>query len=277
MLSQYSSITTGPKCYRYTDFLVNEILPSGQVVHLDNLKASRPAKKEELPHAGVKSGPTDRGPNGAQGLFDTDGLSKQQNPEAGAFSKDSNDDEIPRPLAGQNEPGADTEPRTASAESPIMPQTEGAPSKATELDVPPPAPSTPHSPKDEPKKLAPHLRVPPPPPYVPLSMQDLNGTDLPDKTEQRKRKKETVLIRQTAEGWVEVDEAKEKKIKEKATEDDAVGTNPEPNSTEQPVGQELKIEETEAMAPPPAPSTQTQWQAFGGPPTAEFRVSRCPC
>lgn len=30
---------------RYTDFLVNEILPSGQVVHLDNLKL--PARKQQ--------------------------------------------------------------------------------------------------------------------------------------------------------------------------------------------------------------------------------------
>ena len=30
---------------RYTDFLVNEILPSGQVVHLDNLKI--PARKQQ--------------------------------------------------------------------------------------------------------------------------------------------------------------------------------------------------------------------------------------
>ena len=32
---------------RYTDFLVNEILPSGQVVHLDSLKAPKQGAKAE--------------------------------------------------------------------------------------------------------------------------------------------------------------------------------------------------------------------------------------
>ena len=35
------------ECIRYTDFLVNEILPSGEVVHLDNIKAPRVPKKPE--------------------------------------------------------------------------------------------------------------------------------------------------------------------------------------------------------------------------------------
>lgn len=34
--------------YRYTDFLVNEILPSGQVVHLDDVRAPRPVARGEL-------------------------------------------------------------------------------------------------------------------------------------------------------------------------------------------------------------------------------------
>ncbi|MCJ1420685.1 hypothetical protein MMC32_007044 [Xylographa parallela] len=38
---------TGILKKRYTDFLVNEILPSGEVVHLDNLKAPKPPGKEE--------------------------------------------------------------------------------------------------------------------------------------------------------------------------------------------------------------------------------------
>ena len=34
------------RSHRYTDFLVNEILPSGQVVHLDNLKVPRGKQQE---------------------------------------------------------------------------------------------------------------------------------------------------------------------------------------------------------------------------------------
>ena len=32
---------------RYTDFLVNEILPSGEVLHLRNLKAPKPVKQQK--------------------------------------------------------------------------------------------------------------------------------------------------------------------------------------------------------------------------------------
>ncbi|MCJ1393339.1 hypothetical protein MMC18_006212 [Xylographa bjoerkii] len=45
---------TGILKKRYTDFLVNEILPSGEVIHLDNLRAPKPPGKEE-PIAEVKT------------------------------------------------------------------------------------------------------------------------------------------------------------------------------------------------------------------------------
>lgn len=40
---------------RYTDFLVNEILPNGQVIHLDNLQ--KPSEQEQLSNAASKSSP----------------------------------------------------------------------------------------------------------------------------------------------------------------------------------------------------------------------------
>lgn len=51
-----------PDSYRYTDFLVNEILPSGKVVYIDNLKGpTRPQKEEKQPDAvtHVKQEPND--------------------------------------------------------------------------------------------------------------------------------------------------------------------------------------------------------------------------
>lgn len=46
---------TGILKKRYTDFLVNEILPNGQVIHLDNLQ--KPSEQEQLSNAASKSSP----------------------------------------------------------------------------------------------------------------------------------------------------------------------------------------------------------------------------
>ncbi len=245
---------------------MNEILPSGQVVHLDNLKAPKPAKKQELLNTPSKA--ADTSPK-------QDTPSNTQDPDA-------------EPSFNHVDGLATTEPRSPpiKLETEIEPSAVPSdPSKAPQSNVEflkedghedfGPEKSMPDASEDEAEQLAPHMRIPPPTPYVPLSMQDLDGSEPTTKPEERKRVKETVLIRQTAQGWVEVDEAKEKAIKEqKAAEDAAAGIKPELDTTEKTVKQEPDIEEKKAMAPPPIPSTQSQWQAFAGPPTG-FQVSLC--
>ena len=56
-------------CARYTDFHVNEILPSGEVVHLTNLKPVKKSGQKELAHS---PGPEERDPvgeNAQESLF----------------------------------------------------------------------------------------------------------------------------------------------------------------------------------------------------------------
>ncbi|KAK4691390.1 tRNA pseudouridine13 synthase, partial [Lecanoromycetidae sp. Uapishka_2] len=258
---------------RYTDFLVNEILPSGQVIHLDNLKAPKPAKKQELSHGGETISSPSQKPDATQGAAKEDVSSIQQGLDLDASFETPNGDKESQPATPQNKLGENVEPYTVSSDSSGIAQTVAPPSNVRAQDVSSPDLSVPGPSKDEPKMLAPHLRVPPPKAYVPLSMQDLDGSKPTTKLEPSSRKKETVLIRQTAGGWVEVDEAKEKKLKEqKSVEDSAAGRRNQNDDSEKPVKEEPKIEEREAMGPPPLPSTETQWQAFG-PPTPDFQLS----
>lgn len=255
---------------------MNEILPSGQVVHLDDLKAPKPMKRQELPYGGAISAPANPTSNTAQAPLKQDTSTNQQEQKTETFPDKVNGGTTGGPLSPQVNLDAECEQNTtskASTDSVITPQKITAPPGMAAQDATPPQIPTPDLHKDEPKKLAPHLRIPPPSPSVPLSMRDLDGTESATNSEQKKRKKETVLIRQTAEGWVEVDEAKEKELKEEdAAGDGAAGIEPGLDATETPIQQEPEIEEKSAMGPPPIPSTQAQWQAFAGPPTG-FQVS----
>lgn len=253
---------------------MNEILPSGLVIHLDNLKAPKQPEKQELPFNGVASHPRDHKQDVVQNPLYEELLLAQRKQDPGVPPTEVNGDIKAEPQSFvQGKLGAETTTITAAMDSSSIQQMTVIPSGIVKEDSPTSKPSTPSPAKNEPGYIAPHLRIPPTSPYVPLSMRDLNGNESPTKPEQKRRKKETVLIRQTAEGWVEVDEAKEKEMKERKVLEDAIGeTPPSPNDTEHSAKQELKTEDKETIAPPPAPSTQAQWQAFG-PPTPAFRVS----
>ncbi|MCJ1400914.1 hypothetical protein MMC11_004125 [Xylographa trunciseda] len=79
---------TGILKKRYTDFLVNEILPSGEVVHLDDLKAPKPPGKER-PVAEVKAEPLEMVDLGASGMGAASGLGEasEQRGEVGVKSE----------------------------------------------------------------------------------------------------------------------------------------------------------------------------------------------
>ena len=103
-------------------------------------------------------------------------------------------------------------------------------------------------------------------------MQDFDGKPPESQEENAIRRKETVLIRQTSQGWVEVDEAKEEELKEqKAAEDAAAGLQPKED-----IVQDVNTEgsESEVKQPDEAsrPSTQAQWQAFASNTPAETGI-----
>lgn len=140
---------------------------------------------------------------------------------------------------------------------------------------PPSMPSIPQSmegfdpPLENTKNISPHMRIPPPSPSVPFSMRELDYKEPP---ETPIRKKETVRIRRTGEGWVEVDEQEEKDLEEakeaKEAANAAAGTKPEDTVKQEPIKREPENEEQKAKEPQ-APSTQAQWQNFAGTASAD--------
>ena len=254
---------------RYTDFLVNEILPSGEVIHLDSLKAPpKPRKNTELLGYDGNPSPANSTEQKAEAAQEIERTVKEQ--ERPCASKDVSQ-AIPHPDTSNGErttvkPKADP---SAIKASQVIPQSMQG------FDQYEPAPA----PVDSQEKISPHKRIPPPAPSIPLSMQDLDGKQPEPKQEKTTRRKEKVHIRQTSQGWVEFDKEKEDEIKKrKAEEDEAAGVQPEDAtqledpkseaSKDVPESKELDQERT------PKESTQASWQAFAGSaPNSSFQVS----
>lgn len=260
---------------RYTDFLVNEILPSGEVVHLDNLKAPpKPHKNTEL------SGYPDNASSAMAAEHET---KIPRGDTEGNEEKQENSGTSPRPTFN-NEPQTFPTPNTFKQEHPIpKPQAHLSNVEASQ--------AVPQSmqgfnkyelasaPVDNEEKISPHKRLPPPAPSIPLSMQDLDDKKPEPEPEKATRRKEKVHIRQTSQGWVEFDKEKEDAIKKrKAEEDAAAGLQPE--DVTQVEG--MKSEETKDAPGPkeldvgqePKASTQASWQAFASSaPSSSFEVS----
>jgi len=142
------------------------------------------------------------------------------------------------------------------------------------------------------ENLAPHMRIAPPSSPVPLSMRDLDDAR---PTPKPTRKRETVRIRRTSQGWMEVDEQKEKDLNgAKAAEDAIVDQSTEESTVR--AGDAVRDKELEDAAiqetpnhepeiseegkDPLPPITQASWQAFAGTTSADaeantgFKVSR---
>ena len=252
---------------RYTDFLVNEILPSGEVVHLNNLKAPpKPPKNAGLlKNAGEVSS----------------AITTEHKPEAPspAIAEKAITEQGPAPTTTFPHPDTSSlehhafmlEQKSSMTKAPqAIPQSMQGFDKY-ELAIAPPI--------DDQEKISPHKRVPPPAPSIPLSMQDLDGKKLEPKQEKAPRRKEKVHIRQTSQGWIEFDKEKEDDIKKgKAEKDAAAGVQPE-NVTEV---EDIKPEETTFVSKldqptseqVPEASTQASWQVFASSaPSSGFQVS----
>ena len=119
---------------------------------------------------------------------------------------------------------------------------------------------------DPASKISPHKRIPPPSPLIPPNMQETDGKrsdeDVRKEPEKSIRQKETVLIRQTREGWVEVDQEQEQKLKyQRAAEDAAADVN---SGNPTVVDLSKKKSMPEEVRYEAKPSTQAQWHAFAG-------------
>ena len=265
-------IPTLANLHRYTDFLVNEILPSGEVVHLDNLKAPpKPRKNAELFGDNSNPSPANSTEQKAVATERTERKVKEQ--EQSYVSKD----------VSQATPHPDTsnEERTIvkpKADLSAIGASQAIPQSMQGFDQhEPTSPSV-----ENQEKISPHKRIPPPAPSIPLSMQDVDGKQPEPKQEKTIRRKEKVHIRQTSQGWVEFDKEKEDEIKKRKAEEDAAAgiqaedatqmedTKPEV-SKDVPDSKELDQEQT------PRESTQASWQAFAGSaPSSSFQVSSQP-
>ncbi len=262
--------------HRYTDFLVNEILPSGEVIHLDNLKAPPKPPKTigRLKDAGEKSS------------ADTT-EHKVEDPPAAMEQYTTKEEQAMSTSATTSKDEKQTVPHpdTSKPEHPTFKPKEDLPMTEAPQAIPQsmqgfdkhelaPTPTV-----DDQKKISPHKRIPPPAPSIPLSMQDLDGSQPESKQETAPRRKEKVHIRQTSQGWVEFDKEKEDEIrKRKAEEDAAAGVQPEDITKME----DIKPEETSDVPEPnqpnseqvPKESTQAAWQAFAAStPTSGFQVS----
>ena len=234
------------------------------MVHLTSLKVTKAPKGQNLDHPA----------HPAKDLSRFESISAQQNPapiispsEDDKISKEAPRSPTPKPIATPSSSIKSTSPSNASEiDAKALVET----SEDDVLSVESKALSS----ADELKPLAPHLRKVPISRSVPRSMQELDGSEPPSLPEQKKRKKQTVTIRQIAEGWVEVDDANEKATKEQnatGTTIDKLESKSKP--AENSVIQDPMIVDSKIMAPPPVPSTQSQWQAFAGPPTTGFQAS----
>ena len=250
---------------RYTDFLVNEILPSGEVVHLNNLKAPPKAHKntELLRNVGDASRAHNTEQKAEAPHMITEQNSKEQERNGTAPVTRSNNEQQALPDAdssNQERPTFKPKENLSVIEAPqTIPQSmQGF--NQFELST---------TSVDSQKKISPHKRNPPPAPSIPHSMQDLDGKQPEPKEEQATRRKEKVYIRQTSQGWVEFDKEKEDEAKKcKAEEEAASGVQPED------AAQTEDIEPAETKNAPgpkesdleqaPEASTEASWQAFAG-------------
>ncbi|CAF9938405.1 hypothetical protein IMSHALPRED_000788 [Imshaugia aleurites] len=256
--------------HRYTDFLVNEILPSGEVVHLDNLKAPpKPSKKTPpLKDTGEASSA-----DATEHKSNAPPTTVQQDQHGPVSTNTSNDDNQTPPNPDTSKPEHPSFKLEKHASMTGAPQTIPQSMQGFDQHELASAP-----PVDDQEKISPHKRIPPQAPSIPLSMQDLDGKKAEPNQEKAPRRKEKVHIRQTSQGWVEFDKEKEDEIKKrKAEEDAAAGVQPEDVSKEE----DINLEETAGVLEPkqldseqtPEASTQASWQAFASSaPNSSFQL-----
>ncbi len=288
--------------HRYTDFLVNEILPSGQVVHLDDTQAPKDKKKKEAHGGPLEPAHTGSTAKGHQGESPKEDANMELAPDNGTddvvmagapnvISDKSKGKPEPEfaPSQAKSRPTSmsqSSQPKDSASQPSDMEQPNIKDGEAQSINLHQPGsqavPSTPlsmqgfNTPLQKSENLPPHMRIPAmSSAKIPLSMRDTDDTQT---TSEPARKKNTVHMRQTSHGWIEVDEQMDKELKEtKAAESAGETKSPKVSSQEgnmQEAGPENKTE------PPVVQSTQASWQAFANKTSADaeasmgFQVSR---
>ena len=259
------------KIHRYTDFLVNEILPSGEVVHLDNLRAPPKPPKSSGQLENVSE--TSSADTTKHEVENPPATTEQEQPRSAPATTSSEEKQtFPHPdISRPEHPTVKLEEDLSMTEAPqIIPQSMQGFDKYELAPAPP---------VHDQEKISPHKRISTPPPSIPLSMQDLDGKKSEPKQEKTPRRKEKVHIRRTSQGWVEFDKEKEDEIKKrKAEEHTAAGVQLEDESKME----DVKPEETADVPEPnqpnseqvPKSSTEASWQAFAASaPTGGLQVS----
>ena len=277
-MQRISSVTANQ--LRYTDFLVNEILPSGQVVHLDQTRAPKRGKKSgkqpTFSQAKVPTRSEARSNESGRAEYDDTPSSKVE-PDVSSISfpptvvaaKPSlaNDVSV---IAKVESQGTESKYGNELASIPsgvseLGTQTDGANESMPQDLHPPSNPPVPMSMQDldlpapEAKEPAPHMRARPSSPPIPLSTRDLDDAQA---TEKPSRKKETVRLHRTSQGWIEINEQMEKDLKDAQSTEAAVATEKsvtEPMSVEEGVEDRFKEEKSNK---PAREITQASWQAY---------------
>ena len=264
--------------HRYTDFIVNEILPSGEVVHLDNLKApSKPHRNAEISNNSGDVSSTNSTEQRAGNIQTTAQRKVEEQGQPRTAPRTTANDEshtIPHPdTPTQEHPIFERKDNSSAAEA-----SQAIPQSMQGFDTYVLAVAS----VDDQEKISPHKRMPPPATSIPLSMQDLDGKQPEPKQEKVIRRKEKVYIRQTSQGWVEFDKDKEDEMKKRKDEEDAAAGDQAEDATQM---EETKLADTEAVPERkdldtdhvPEASTQASWQAFAScAPSSGFQVSRQP-
>ena len=262
--------------HRYADFLVNEILPSGEVVHLDNLKAHpKPHKNTGLSRgAGRASLANTTGRKEDESTVKTEQTSGKE--EGAATARDSTPRHSRRPSPHPDTPNLEHPTSMPKNDLSVVEAQQAIPDSMQDFNAYEPAPAPPEEIRE---KISPHKRIPPAVASIPRSLQDLDVEEPEMRQEKATRRKEKVHIRQTSQGWVEFDKEKEDEMAKRKAEDEAAADAQAKDDT---VMEDIKQESTTNVPEfseldqerVPQASTQASWQAFAGSaPSGSFQVS----
>ena len=120
-------------------------------------------------------------------------------------------------------------------------------------------------------KTAPHMRVPASPPSAPSAMSNLD--DLQTETASP-RQKETVRMRQTSQGWMEVDEKEHMAEQDASDTKQAEGRTMQEENKSEPTATEEKNEGLNVHTSPSSWQAYAETTSAGAETSPDFQVSR---
>ncbi|KAL9104941.1 MAG: hypothetical protein Q9163_000186 [Psora crenata] len=164
---------------RYTDFLVNEILPSGEVVHLTNLKAPKNVKEKDNKTSSRSKPEVERSENPTATSTEIKNACEAISPgikgDIGSQSCEALNGAAVQTPTSNSEP-KDNLPLASNGSSDLL--------------------------SHDPEALPPHKRI-----FLTKSVASNNTTESENiKPEETARSKQTVYLHHTSQGWVETDQ-----------------------------------------------------------------------